>query len=680
MGYNMKTVAIIQARMGSTRFPNKVMSLICGKPMIELLLSRLDKSKHIDERILATSDNKNNDFLCDFVIGLGCSVYRGSEQDVLDRYYQAAKKMKAKVVVRITGDCPLIDPEIVDQIIEVFKKDKLDYVSNTIIPTYPDGLDVEVFSFAALEKAWHKAKNKEEREHVTPYLKNSDQFLRKNIDYKDDHSAKRWTVDEPEDLVVIKKICEYFAPNIYFKWQDILNLYVTNPEYFSFNEKFIRNEGMNINTGQKLWKRAKKVIPGGNMLLSKRPEMFLPDLWPAYFSKAKGCEVWDLDSNKYIDMSIMGIGTNILGYGHPDVDDAVREAINKGNMSTFNCPEEVYLAEKLIEIHPWAEMARFARTGGEANAVAIRIARAATGKDKVAICGYHGWHDWYLAANLPDDKNLSNHLLPGLEPKGVPEFLKGGTLTFNYNKIEELEELIKNNSIAAICMEVMRNMPPENRFLEKVRKIATENNIVLIFDECTSGFRQTLGGLHKLYGVEPDMAMFGKALGNGYAITAIIGKRMIMESAQSTFISSTFWTERIGYVSALKTLEVMEREKSWDTITRTGNIIAKQWELLAKKYNLPIHISGLPAMIGFSFPFTNMLKYKTFITQEMLKKGLLAATSVYVCIDHTEEVLNTYFAALEPVFAIISDCESSKYNIDLLLNGAVCHAGFKRLN
>jgi glutamate-1-semialdehyde 2,1-aminomutase len=223
-------------------------------------------------------------------------------------------------------------------------------------------------------------------------------------------------------------------------------------------------------------------------------------------------------------------------------------------------------------------------------------------------------------------------------------------------------------------------MPPENRFLEKVRKIATENNIVLIFDECTSGFRQTLGGLHKLYGVEPDMAMFGKALGNGYAITAIIGKRMIMESAQSTFISSTFWTERIGYVSALKTLEVMEREKSWDTITRTGNIIAKQWELLAKKYNLPIHISGLPAMIGFSFPFTNMLKYKTFITQEMLKKGLLAATSVYVCIDHTEEVLNTYFAALEPVFAIISDCESSKYNIDLLLNGAVCHAGFKRLN
>ena len=676
----MKTVAIIQARMGSTRFPNKVMSLVGGKPMIELLLCRLEKSRYIDEKILATSHNKNDDYLCDFVAGLGYFVYRGNEQDVLDRYYQAAKKAKADVVVRITGDCPLVDPEIVDQVIEVLKKDKLDYVSNTIIPTYPDGLDVEVFTFVALEKAWQVAKSKEDREHVTPYLRNSGHFSYKNISYTEDHSAKRWTVDEPEDLEVIHKVCEYFAPNIYFSWRNVLNLYATNPEYFFMNKNFSRNEGMNINTGQKLWRRAKKVIPGGNMLLSKRPEMFLPDLWPSYFSKAKGCEVWDLDGNRYIDMSIMGIGTNILGYGHSEVDNAVRSVIDKGNMSTFNCPEEVYLAEKLIDMHPWADMTRFARTGGEANAIAVRIARAYTGKDKIAICGYHGWHDWYLSANLVDDKNLSGHLLPGLETKGVPEQLKGSTLTFNYNKFEELEELVRHNSIAAICMEVMRNVAPENGFLEKVRKLSTENNIVLIFDECTSGFRQTFGGLHKLYGIEPDMAMFGKALGNGYAITAVIGKRSVMESAQSTFISSTFWTERIGYVAALKTLEVMQREKSWDRITAIGNAIAKRWELLASKYNLAIHINGLPAMISFSFASTNMLKYKTYITQEMLKKGFLATTAVYVCIDHTNEKIDAYFIALEPIFATISDCETGKYNIDLLLDGSVCHSGFKRLN
>jgi glutamate-1-semialdehyde 2,1-aminomutase len=305
-------------------------------------------------------------------------------------------------------------------------------------------------------------------------------------------------------------------------------------------------------TGQKLWRKAKSVIPGGNMLLSKRAEMFLPEKWPAYFSKAKGCKVWDLDGNEYIDMSIMGIGTNILGYGHPEVDEAVIKTVQAGNMSTLNCPEEVYLAEKLIDMHPWADMVRFARSGGEANAIAIRIARAASGKDKVAICGYHGWHDWYLSANLGDDKNLDGHLLPGLDPAGVPRNLKGTVFPFCYNNFEELENLVNTQDIGVIKMEVSRNTGPENNFLHKVRKLATDKGIVLVFDECTSGFRQTFGGLHKLYGVEPDMAMFGKALGNGYAITATIGRREIMEAAQSTFISSTFWTERIGPTAALK--------------------------------------------------------------------------------------------------------------------------------
>jgi len=265
-----------------------------------------------------------------------------------------------------------------------------------------------------------------------------------------------------------------------------------------------------MGTGQKLWRRAKQIIPGGNMLLSKRAEMFLPEQWPAYFSKAKGCKVWDLDGNEYTDVSIMGIGTNILGYGHEEVDAAVRATVDAGNMSTFNCPEEVYLAEKLIELHPWADMARFARSGGEANAIAIRIARAASGRDKVAVCGYHGWHDWYLSANLADDSGLDGHLLPGLEPNGVPRALQGTVFPFNYNNFAELEALVQRHDIGVIKMEVVRNKGPEDNFLQKVRKLATDRRIVLIFDECTSGFRQTFGGLHKMYGVEPDMAMFGK--------------------------------------------------------------------------------------------------------------------------------------------------------------------------
>ena len=415
------------------------------------------------------------------------------------------------------------------------------------------------------------------------------------------------------------------------------------------------------------------------MLLSKRAEMFLPDQWPAYFSKSKGCRVWDLDGVEYTDMSIMGIGTNTLGYGHPEVDEAVSQSVQNGNMSTFNCPEEVYLAEKLIEMHPWADMARFARSGGEANAIAIRIGRAASRKDKVAICGYHGWHDWYLSVNLDDKEGLDGHLLPGLDPAGVPKNLKETVLPFSYNKFEELEALIAQHDVGVIKMEVVRNNGPENDFLHKVRSLATKKGIVLIFDECTSGFRETFGGLHKKYNVEPDIAVFGKALGNGYAITSIIGRREVMEAAQSTFISSTFWTERIGPTAALKTLEVMQRERSWDQISEIGNAIKSRWQTLAEKHEIDINIAGLSSIASFGFNGLNALAYKTLITQEMLEKGYLASNLIFTSIAHTPEVIDGYFDALDSVFYIIKECEEGR-DVMSLLKGPICHSGFKRLN
>lgn len=675
----MKIVALVQARMGSTRLPNKVMKQIDGIPMIELLLSRLSRAKEIDQIIVATSIDERNQPLVEHVQKLGYVCEQGSENDVLDRFVQAARKHQADVVVRITGDCPLVDPELVDEVVRHFKAANVDYFSNTNPPTYPDGLDIEVCTFKALEDANRETSKPFDHEHVTPFLRESGKFKTAAMQYGQDLSALRWTVDEPADFVVIEKVFQHFHPHTDFTWSEVLNLQLQQPEIFNINQHLIRNEGATMGTGQKLWKRAKQIIPGGNMLLSKRAEMFLPELWPAYFSKAKGCKVWDLDGNEYTDMFIMGIGTNILGYGHQEVDDAVRKTIDAGNMSTFNCPEEVYLAEKLIELHPWAHMARLARSGGEANAVAIRIARAASGKDKVAICGYHGWHDWYLSANLGDDKNLAGHLLPGLAPNGVPQSLRGTVFPFNYNNYAELEALVNAQDIGVIKMEVVRNMGPEDNFLHKVRKLATERGIVLIFDECTSGFRETFGGLHKKYGVEPDMAMFGKALGNGYGITATIGKREVMEAAQTTFISSTFWTERIGPTAALKTLEVMGRVKSWDTITQTGLNIRQGWQKLADKHGLKIDHWGLAALTGFTFKSPNALAYKTLITQEMLAKGYLAGNSVYVCIDHTPEVVAGFFAALEPIFALIKECEEGR-DVMSLLKGPVCHGGFKRLN
>ena len=432
--------------------------------------------------------------------------------------------------------------------------------------------------------------------------------------------------------------------------------------------------------GQKLYKKAKKLIPGGTMLLSKRPEMFLPENWPSYFSRAKGCKIWDLEGKELIDMSIMGIGTNTLGYGHDDVDNAVFKNIKKGNMSTLSCPEEVYLAEKLVEINPWAEMVRFARSGGEANSIAIRIARAASGKDKVAICGYHGWHDWYLSANLNAGDNLSGHLLPGLNPSGVPSSLKDTVLTFQYNNYEELLSLVKNNDIGTIKMEVVRNFSPEDNFLQKVRKLATEKNIILIFDECSSGFRETFGGIHKKFGVEPDMAMFGKTIGNGYALTAVLGKKSIMEAAQKSFISSTFWTERIGPTAALATLKVMEEIRSWEIITEIGKKMQLGWKDLASQNNLEIEIYGIPAMSSYSFKSANSLAYKTLITQEMLKKGILASTNFYASIAHKSSYMEKYFNELDKVYKIINKCENKEIDINKILEGPICHSGFKRLN
>jgi glutamate-1-semialdehyde 2,1-aminomutase len=675
----MRVVAIVQARMSSSRLPKKVMKTVVGKTVIQLLLERLSLSKRLDEIVVATSTESSDDALVEHLKKISVKYFRGSEADVLSRFMGAAETYSADVIVRITGDCPLVDSNLVDFCIDKFCASSCDYLSNIDPPSFPDGLDVEVFSISALRSAFAEATTIFDREHVTPYLRTNARYSRERVLSEVDYSLSRWTLDEQTDFEVIENVFKHFSPRIDFNWLEVRDLQKSNPKIFSANSELKRDGGASMGSGQKLWRRAKQVIPGGNMLLSKRSEMFLPDQWPAYFSKVKGCRVWDLDGNEFIDMSIMGIGTNILGYGDEEVDNAVRSVVDNGNMSTLNCPEEVFLAERLIELHPWADMVRFARSGGEANSIAIRIARAAVGKSKVAICGYHGWHDWYLSANLGDEKNLAGHLLPGLEPNGVPEELRGTVLPFVYNDFDGLEALIQKNDIGVIKMEVSRNFGPENGFLERVRELATKKGIVLIFDECTSGFRQSFGGIHKIYGVEPDMAMFGKAMGNGYAITAVIGRREIMQSAQTSFISSTFWTERIGPVAGLKTLEVMERTKSWELISEIGVNVAHRWRDLAQKNGVSISISGIKALPMFSFDSTKALEFKTYLTQEMLARGFLATTSLYASVAHTPELIERYFDNLGSVFETISKCEEG-LDISTLLNGPVAHSGFKRLN
>ena len=431
-------------------------------------------------------------------------------------------------------------------------------------------------------------------------------------------------MDEKDDLQLVKKLFEHFKPNIYFNYKDIKKFYNKNKIFFRKNSHLKLNEGSILDKSQKMWRRANGVILGGNSLLSKNPNLYLPNKWPTYFSKAKDCKIWDLNNKQYYDMSLMGVGTNILGYRNKGVDNAVKKAINESTVSTLNCVEEVLLAEKLIDIHNWADKVKFARTGGEANALAIRIARAASGKDNVAFCGYHGWHDWYLAANLKSDKMLNEHLIKGLNPLGVPKSLSKTAYGFSYGNYNQLLKIVNQKNIGVIKMEVCRNTSPNIKFLKQVRNLATKKKIILIFDECTTGFRQNFGGIHLLTGIIPDLAIFGKALGNGYPITAVIGKDEIMSAAKNSFISSTFWSERIGPIAALKTLEIMEKKKSWITITKLGNNLISIWKKLGKKHKLKLNIFGIPSLAKFMIKSKHSQAYQTYITQEMLKKNFLA--------------------------------------------------------
>jgi glutamate-1-semialdehyde 2,1-aminomutase len=434
----------------------------------------------------------------------------------------------------------------------------------------------------------------------------------------------------------------------------------------------------NKNSGQKLWDRAKKIIPGGNQLLSKRAEMFLPGGWPAYYKKAKGIEITDLDGKKYLDFSLMGVGSCILGYADPDINKAVKKAIDDGSMSTLNCPEEVELAEQLLSLHPWPGMVRFARAGGEANTIALRIARASSGKDKVAFCGYHGWHDWYLSSNLASDKNLDGHLLPGLEPKGVPRGLLLTALPFRYNHSEELEAIIKKHDIGVIFLESVRHNDPENNFLEKVREIALRIGAILIFDEISSGFRDRLGGAYTRFGVEPDMVVYGKALGNGFPIAAIVGRKEIMDAAQKTFISSTYWTERIGPVAALAVMKKFKKENVASYIKTIGAEISKGWEKLAQKHNLKIDVHGPEYVINFAFNYHNAQELKTLFIQEMLDLGFLSTNLVYVTFAHKKSHVKKYLKAVDKVFGILKE-SINKNDTKSRLRGPVAHTGFHRL-
>jgi glutamate-1-semialdehyde aminotransferase len=435
-----------------------------------------------------------------------------------------------------------------------------------------------------------------------------------------------------------------------------------------------------MNKTQQLYKKAKNIIPGATQLLSKRAEMFAPDIWPAYYSKAKGCHIWDMDNNKYLDMSYMGIGSCIIGYANKSINDIVKQSIDLSNMTTLNSPEEVQLAELLCDIHPWAEQVRYARSGGESMAIAVRIARAKTNKDIVLFCGYHGWHDWYLSANLSDDKALDGHLLQGLSPIGVPKALKGTSFAFKYNDTQGFKKLFEKykDNIATIVIEPIRGEYPDKDFIYEIQKSTKEINAVLIVDEITAGWRLNNGGAHLSLGINPDIAVFGKAMSNGFAMGAIIGKKEVMDIAEQSFISSTYWSDKIGLVSAISTIEFIKKNNVVPYINELGKIVQDGWANSAREHNIDIKISGIYPLGHFSFEYKEAMIIKTIFTKMMLKRSILATNAFYASFSQTKEDIDIYLKSFDEVFEILSKYIQSN-NIKQYLDTPTCHSGFERL-
>ena len=431
---------------------------------------------------------------------------------------------------------------------------------------------------------------------------------------------------------------------------------------------------------QSLYRHARTRIPGGVHLLSKRPEMFAPGQWPPYFREARGCEIWDLDDRHYYDMGINSVGACLLGYADPDVSRAVVRRVRMGSMSSLNAPEEVALADRLCALHPWASQVRLARTGGELAAVAVRIARATTDRSAVAICGYHGWADWYLAANMGDNDSLRGHLLPGLDPFGVPRELRGTTHPFTYNDREGLAKILREQGhrLAAVVMEPCRHADPDPGFLEFVREETHRTGALLIFDEITIGWRLHHGGAHLKFGIEPDMALFAKALGNGHPIAAVIGTAQAMEGAHSSFISSAYWTESVGPVAACATLEKLAAVDAVGFLAVQGEKIQRMLREAAHRHRLPVTVKGFPCMPSFAFEHAQANALKTLYIQSMLGRGFLASLLIFVTMAHTDAVLDKFAGALDETFAELADAVR-KNDVESRLKGPEAHQGFGRL-
>lgn len=658
----MKTVAIIQARMGSTRLPGKVLADLGGKPVLAWVVRAARAALGIDDVWVATSTATADDAVAVWCKANGISAHRGSESDVLDRYAGAAKASGAQIVVRLTADCPLLDPAVIAQTIRLRSMTGADYASNVDPPTWPDGLDCEVLAANALFAAAAEATRASDREHVTPFVRNNrDRFTVETlIAPLPGLAAERWTLDAPEDLTLLSSLAARLPPDRAPSHLEVLAVLDREPQLRELNKNAMRNAGFaasvaaekividrHYDRSQQLIERAERVIPIGSQTFSKSKLQFPPGAAPLFLTHGDGGRVYDVDGNDYVDL-VSALLPNVLGYRDPDVDLAIRRQLTRGISFSLPTTLETELAERLVKHVPCAEMVRFGKNGTDATSAAVRLARAVTRRDRLMLLGYHGWQDWYIGATT---RNL-----------GVPAAVSALSHLAPYGDLEAIETLFKKHprEFAAVMLEPMNTAEPPPGYLQGLKELVHRHGALLVFDEIITGFRWSIGGAQARYGVTPDLACFGKAMGNGMPISAVAGPADIMRLMEDIFYSGTFGGETLSLAAAIATIDKIEKEKVTERLWSTGAELKAQALTRIAKAGLSEAVGLVGAAPWAILTFKDHAKaskeaIKTLFLREMIAAGVLINASHNVCFAHGPADVGRVLAAYDHALTILRE-------------------------
>jgi glutamate-1-semialdehyde 2,1-aminomutase/spore coat polysaccharide biosynthesis protein SpsF len=684
MGGHVTTGVVIQARTGSSRYPGKMLHRFGAKTALDVVLNRCNKVR-ADQYIVATSEDPTDDELAEIALRNGWSVVRGSTNDVLARFAQTVRTHGLDVVVRITGDCILIDPRIVNLGLDAFMTAGAD----TLAPkNVIDGFDFEIIRAKVLLEAAQKAKLPSEREHVGPYIRKSSRYKNVSWTYADgDLSDIHLSLDYREDAELIGSILKRFD-GADFSYEDVAESLLNDEELLTKARHVTPNEGyqlsllsdkeyvkglkgkpLNLTNNLDLFKKLGDLIPNRSQTFSKSYLQFSAGAVPLFVKAGNGCYLTDVDDNVFIDYA-MGLGACILGYSFAPVNEAIARQLSSGTTYTLPHVLEAEVAELLTDLIPCAEMVRFGKHGSDVTSAAVRLARAYAGRDYIACCGYHGWQDWYIATTT----------MCG----GIPESVRALTLPFKYNDPASLERLFDEHSgkIACVIMEPVSSEPPRAGFLEYVKELTHKNGALLVFDEVITGFRLHLGGAQKFYGVVPDLACLGKAMANGMPVSAIVGKREIMKLFSEVFFSFTFGGETLSLAAALATMKYLRANPALDLIWKQGGALKQGVEALIREKELEetVAIDGYPVrmVLAFKGDEARSLALKTLFQQECAKRGLLFTGNLNMSLPHTDTIIERTLQVYSDGFDIIK--HSVAYDmIDEMIEGQLLRPVFRKV-